>query len=123
MRDIYQIVIAFYLFMLCINLGFYFVGGALGIPGISSYSTNFNTLNSTYNSQAQSYAQGGGFNTALIFGDFGKGITDFMSIISGKYVLDTMTNIGMPDSLVLPMQVIVGFMAVVSLIYLVSGRQ
>lgn len=123
MRDLYQIVVALFMFMLCINGGFWFIGNALGIPGIAVYSTDFETLNQTYGNQANEFEDDGGFNPALIFGDFGRGITVFMELISGKYVLATMTNFGLSESFILPIQVIVGFMTVVSLVYLVSGRQ
>lgn len=124
MRDIYQIVIAIYLFFLCINMGFWFLGNALNIPLITGYSTDFNTLQDTYNSTAGDFQGGNAFNAAFIFGDFGKAINTFFGIISGAYVLNTMTIMGFSEYFVLPMQVIiVGFMSVISLIYLVSGRQ
>ena len=123
MRDFYQIVSALMLFMLCLNGGFWFIGNALGIPGIAVFSTDFETLNDDYNTTAQGFDDDGGFNPVLIFGDFGKGINVFMELISGKYVLQTMTNFGFSDAFVFPLQVIVAFLTVVSLIYLVSGRQ
>lgn len=122
MRDLYQNLILINFLFICINLGFYFIGNAFTQPTISGKSLNFTTLNSDSNSTVQGFQGGGGFNTAFIFGDFGKAITVFMNLISGGYVVNTLTVLGFPDYFVIPFQAILGIGTVVSLIYLVSGR-
>lgn len=122
MRVLFEIVLAFNLFVLCINVGFYFIGNGLGIDSVSNMSLDVETINSELNSTSQDFGTQGGFNPELIFGDFGRAITLFMQIISGGYILETLTNVGLSQDLIIPMQMVIGFSTVISLLYLLSGR-
>ena len=123
MRDLMQITLAVSLFGLIMNGSFYFVGTALGVPAIVGYSSDLQAIENNLDTQAQSFNNTGGFNPALIFGDFGKAITVFMNLISGHYFLIVLTSFGFAESFVFMLQVVFGFLTVASLIYLVSGRQ
>lgn len=123
MREALVILLSLYGFMLCINAGFWWIGNSLGIEGIADQSLDFGTLNNTFTGQAEDFESGGGFNFDFIFGDFGKGLTSFWNLVSGKYFLDTLNNIGIDPNLIFPLQVIVvGYLAVIVGIYYISGR-
>ncbi|WP_431753939.1 hypothetical protein [Nitrososphaera sp.] len=83
---------------------------------------NFTTLQTSVNATTDIFGAGGGFNTAFIFGDFGKAITVFMQMISGGYIVETLQLLYFPDYFLVPFQAIVGVMTLGGLIYLVSGR-
>lgn len=122
MQPLLHMVLAFNLFIFCINVGFYFIGNGLGIDGVSKMSMDVTTTTANLNSTSQEFSSEGGFNPELIFGDFGRAITLFMQMISGGYVLDTMQSVGLSEYLILPIQMVLGFMTVGSLLYLLSGR-
>lgn len=120
-----------YFFFLCISAGFWYFGKELENSGIVTEGNNpilgrsldFDEVNTGFNSTAAGYEGGAGFNPSFIFGDFGKGITEFMNIVSGGYVLQMMTKLGFPQSFQTIMQVLVmGFGAIGALVYYISGR-
>ena len=123
MRDFFQMVLVLDLLFFCINLGLYMVNAAF-YPGTETLQpqVNFTALNSNSTDIADSFEGGGGFNTAFIFGDFGKAITVFFQMISGGYIAETLQLLSFPVYFTFPFQAIVGTMTVGALVYLVSGR-
>jgi hypothetical protein len=79
--------------------------------------------NATIHTQTGEYNSTGGFNIELIFGDFTKALSTFVNLATGAFVVSTLTNIGFPSTFVIPFQVILGFFGLISLAYLISGRQ
>lgn len=123
MREALVILLSLYGFFLCVNLGFWWIGNTLGVESLTGNSIDFETLNSTMAGHADDFESGGGFNFDFIFGDFGKGLTQFWNIISGGYLLATMTNIGFDENFIFPLQVIaVGYLGVIAGVYYISGR-
>lgn len=123
MRDFFQMVLVLDLFFFCINLGLYMVNSAF-YPDTETLQpvVNFTQLNENSTAIADGFGGGGGFNTAFIFGDFGKAITVFMQMISGGYIVETLQLLAFPAYFTIPFQAIVGIMTVGALVYLVSGR-
>lgn len=111
-----------FVFFLCINFGLWFIGSSLDLDSIKGMSIDFQAQNITLQNQINTFESGGGFDLDLIFGDFRKAINVFMQMISGGYVVNTLTSLGFPEDFTLPMRVVIGFMTIGSLIYLVSGR-
>lgn len=139
MQAWFQAVLTLNLLFLFINLGFLFIGGILDTAnGVTSSdptslagkSIDFDELGSNANNTVQSLnSTGGGFNTAFIFGDFGKAISMFMdtastgiALLSGGYIVHTLEAVGFPGSFTGPFQAIVLVMNVGAVAYLVSGR-
>jgi hypothetical protein len=117
------------MFFLILNRSFWAIGSALGIPSIEAIGGDIEALEGNYTSQAESFEGGDRFNTALIFGDFTKGLSTFANLATGGYVVDSVTRLGIFDDgsggtqpFIFMFQVILGFMGVISLAYLVSGR-
>lgn len=131
-----------YLFCLCISFGFWYMGHELENAGLVSAannpilarSQNITALNERFNATAQTYEGGAGFNPTFIFGDFGKGVSEFMAqvaggvstgfnIATGGYLTTQMKLLGFPLSFQQGAQaVIVGFGVSGALIYYISGR-
>ena len=111
------------LFFFCINLGLYMVNAAF-YPDTETLQpkVNFTSLQGNVSTITDSFEGGGGFNTAFIFGDFGKAITVFVLMISGGYIVETLQLLYFPIYCTLPFQAIIGTLTVGGLIYLVSGR-
>jgi hypothetical protein len=123
--------ISVYLFFLCVSAGFWYFGVELQRAGVFTEgnnpaidrSLNFTTLNNNFNSTAEGYEGGAGFNPAFIFGDFGKAITEFMNVVTGGYAVQMLGKLGFPESMQTIVQtIVVGFGSIGALIYLISGR-
>lgn len=121
MQQFMAMVLSIQIFVISVSAAFYFFGTELGISALTDRSLDLTHLQTTLNSTAQSY-QTNPFNAALIFGDFGRGITNFMNIISGGYLFTLMAKFGMAQSFIYGVQIIFGIGVVMTLIYLVSGR-
>lgn len=123
MRDALVMLIGAYLFILCVNGALWFLGNAFGLDTVSGLSLNFTSLNTNLTNQGKEFGEDGGFNPELIFGDFGKGITQFWQLISGGFLMEFMERLGLDSNFILPMQVtVVGFLGVIAGIYYISGR-
>jgi hypothetical protein len=128
MQAFFQIVLTLDLFFLCINLGLYMANSAFFPDEANSahpvipQAVNFTQLNENSTAIADSFEGGGGFNTAFIFGDFGRAITVFFQMVSGGYIVDTLNVLGFPGYFTVALQAIVGTMTIGALVYLVSGR-
>lgn len=118
-----HILFALYLFIFCVNLGFYFIGNSFGISSISQRSIDFNELNNTLKTRGENF-ETNAFDPTFIFGDFGKGAGEFWDLLSGGYVLETFGNMGFSEFFIFPLQVIFfGFLLLGGLVYYISGRQ
>lgn len=121
-----------YFFFLCVSAGFWYYGKELENAGILNsnnnpilnQSLNLTELRGNFSSTVSGYQSGNAFNPALIFGDFGRGVTEFVKVVSGGYAMDMMQKLGFSQSFQTIMQVlVVGFGAAGALIYYISGRQ
>jgi hypothetical protein len=123
MQAWFSAVLTLNLFFFCINLGLYMVNAAFYTDTETLQpKVNFTTLQADVNSTTAGFGDGNGFNTAFIFGDYGKAITVFMNMISGGYIVQTLELFAFPDYFTIPFQAIIGVMTLGGLIYLVSGR-
>ena len=128
MQAWFSAVLTINLFFLCINLGLYLVNSAFypeqantDRPAIPQY-VNFTQLNQTNAAIVDDFGNGGGFNPALIYGDFLKAGSTFLQLISGGYIFQTLQLLGFPSYFTYAFQGVVGVMTVGGLLYLVSGR-
>jgi len=128
MQAWFSAVLSINLFFLCINLGLYMANSAFYPEQADTDSpvipqaVNFTALNENSTVIVDSFGDGGGFNPALIFGDFIKAGTTFMQLVSGGYIVQTLNLLGFPGYFTMAFQGIVGVMTIGGLLYIVSGR-
>jgi hypothetical protein len=121
MQEFMRITLSIELFALCLAGGMWFFGSELGIIAIQDRSLDLETLEHNYNTTAHDY-QTSPFNITLIFGDFGRAITNFMSAVASNDIQNLIQRWGLAQSFLFIVIVILGFCVVCTLIYLVSGR-
>lgn len=121
MQQLMAMVLSLELFVMCISTGFWFFGEQLNMSTIKHYSLNITTLNRSFNATVLGY-ETNPYNPAFIFGDFGRGITQFMQIVTGNYFFGIMGLFGFPESFIIAVSVIYFFAVIGTLIYLISGR-
>lgn len=124
MRVLYEIAVAFSLFILMINFAFYWIGNSLGIDSVANLSNNFLETNATIAAQVDGIdTSENAFNPALIFGDFFGAVNLFIDFISGGFILNTLQGFGFDIYFLTGIQVMMGALTLFSIIYLISGRQ
>src|SRR5438105_8779965 len=118
-----QTLISIWLLFYCLSFGFWFLGNTLGMSDIVQPSANFNV------EQAKFYVAGNETkqtNATLIpgtiFGDILTGIKMFWTIFTAGAIVDMLSGLGFNQYFILPIQVIIGFVQVLGLWYLVTGR-
>jgi len=121
MQEFMRITLSIELFALCIAGSAWFIGTELNIIAIRDRSLDLEQLENDYNATAQDY-ETNPFNIALIFGDFGRAITQFMAAVASGDMQDLISLWGLGGTFLFIIIVILGFCVVCTLIYLVSGR-
>jgi len=121
MQQFMSIVLSLEFFILCISGSFWFFGHELGITAISQRSLDIEAKAQSYNDTSQSY-ETTGFNVALIFGDWGRSITEFFNAIQAGDPVAMMQLFGFPGSFIQWIIAIDGLAIILTVIYLFSGR-
>lgn len=122
MRTAFSILLFFY----CINFGLYFIGVAFGVNEIAALNQiDFEAERASLVETANNTATTANFGASNPFGNFAQGIQVFwhlMAALGGGAILNVLTGIGLPDSFVLPLSVVVVIIVIFALIYLITGR-
>lgn len=121
MQEMMRIVISLELFALCVAAAFWFFGTELGIIAIRDRSLDLEALQENYNATAQTY-QTDPFNIALVFGDFGRAITQFMQAVATGELQELAQRWGFVQIFLFGFLTVIGLLVIMTLIYLVSGR-
>lgn len=120
-------IFSFLLFFYCVNFGMFFIGYTLNMPSISGLSVDFSSQVSEYGGIVNTTKGDASFTSANPFGDFVTGTTTFFTLLPKLLspvgvMLPLMQNIGLNSAFVLPLQVITSLLAVMAMIYLITGR-
>lgn len=128
MKTIFSLLLLFY----CINFGFYFIGGTLGISSIQGKSLDYVQENSRLNQVVQNTSTSASFGSNNPFGNFSSGIQTLwnwgfgaVNFITGGPIMATlgrMPGIGSNIYFMYPIQAIIGIAQIMALIYLITGR-
>lgn len=119
METIYSI----WLLALCVNAGIWLVGYGMGIDFLQQKAQDPKTVTKDHQTFAQSLKTDQSiFSNLAVFGEFGKGISWFLSLFAFGFILDIMGKFGLSVLFRDAIQSILIFLSAIALIYLATGR-
>lgn len=114
------------LLFMAINGAIWLVGTSLNNSFLLGSAISPSTTSAGLNGSINTLPTNGGFNTDFIFGDWTKPINTGWNLISGGYILNTLSNLGMlglAGNFIVFFQMLVLFMTLGTVLYWFSGRQ
>jgi hypothetical protein len=131
LKELYSTIFALTLIAYSINAFFVFIGDTLGISQLTALAIPQSDIDSTVETSTEfiNSTQSGGFNVALIFGDWVKPINTFIALISLQGLVNIITGVmgafggTVTQTFIIALSSIFAIIAIAALTYLISGRQ
>lgn len=123
-----QTILSIWVFTLCLNLGFFFIGNVLGISSLQHTYIDPQAYIQSQTALVKNSTGGNeGFNTVFVFGDFIKAINMFLALYTNQPLIDMIGLICLNCQgivyFTLPLQAIFAILNTIAIIALLRGVQ